>query len=140
MARRSSLSGAWSGAYRYPGDVMPETVFEATIEEQDGAFTGATIEPNLLGLSEGAIITADIKGVRTGRNVAFTKQCNGSGGMDHAIEYQGVADERLTRIDGRWAIRGDWSGAFFMTRVDDGEELLAEVEAATTIAASKKPP
>ncbi len=42
--RRSSLTGSWSGAYRYP-DNFPETVFNAQLEEQDGAFVGPPRSP-----------------------------------------------------------------------------------------------
>lgn len=121
-----TLSGSWSGAYRYPGDAAPETVFEAWIEERDGVFTGATQEPNILQPWLGAVVTADIDGRRDGLQVRFTKYADGSGGMTHAILYEGVADAELMRIDGVWTIPGDWSGAFFMTRTDSGAATAIE--------------
>lgn len=122
----ASLTGAWSGAYRYPGDLMPETVFNARIEEVGGAFTGSLQEPNVHGLGPGGVVTSDIEGVRTGNAVAFTKFYDGSGGMSHAIRYEGAANAALTRIDGRWSIPRDISGTFFMVRDDDSEEAHAE--------------
>lgn len=127
--RGQSLTGLWSGAYRYPADAYPETVFNATIEERDGAFTGSTQEPNLRRPWRGDVVTADIDGVRTGQDVTFTKFMNGTGDMRHAVRYDGVADEKLTRIDGTWTIPGEWSGTFFMTRDDHGEEVQAEIVA-----------
>lgn len=129
----SSLSGSWSGAYRYPNDALPETVFEAQIEDVGGAFTGATTEPNILRPWLGEVVTADIEGVRTGQGVTFTKFMDGSGGMDHAIRYDGEANAGLTRIEGTWTIPRVWSGTFFMTRNDDGEAVAAEVSEAEVV-------
>lgn len=128
MPARTSLTGAWSGAYSYPNNAGPETVFNVRIEEVGGAFTGALQEPNLLHPDFGPVTTADIEGVRSGSAVSFTKFYNGSGGMSHAVGYEGLADSALMRIDGKWTVPGEWSGTFFMTRDDDGAE--AEVKAA----------
>jgi len=122
--RRASLSGAWSGAYRYPGDAAPETVFSALIEEIDGAFTGTTQEPDTR--RRGVIVTADIDGVRRGGAVSFTKFMDGSGGMRHVVLYEGQADEALTSVTGTWTIPQNWSGTFFMTRDDDGASETVE--------------
>lgn len=124
MGKRRSLSGAWSGAYRYPGDALPETVFNATIEEVGGAFTGSTQEPNMHRIGRAKIVTAEIEGTRTGLDVVFTKFMDGSGGMRHAIRYVGAANEALTQITGTWTIPREWSGTFFMHR-DDAEEDAA---------------
>jgi hypothetical protein len=130
---RSSLTGAWSGAYRYPGDMAPETVFNVKIEERGGAFTGEMQEPNLTRPGGGSVATADIEGVRSGSSVTFTKFYDGSGGMNHAVRYEGAVDAALTRIEGTWTIPGAWSGAFFMVRDDDGAvEAEARAEAAST--------
>lgn len=131
--RHSSLTGSWSGAYRFPGDALPETVFNVQIEDVGGAFTGSLQEPNILQRGPGGVVTADIDGVRTGQNVAFTKFYDGSGGMHHAVRYEGTADANLTRIDGTWRIPGDWSGTFFMVRDDFGAAANAEERAEADI-------
>lgn len=133
MPAPSTLTGAWSGAYRYPTSAYPETVFEAQITENAGFFTGTTIEPNLLRPHFGPVVTADIDGVRDGLNVRFNKFLNGSGGMRHVVIYEGVASADLMRVDGRWTIPGDWSGSFFMERQDNGAEEEAALEAEATI-------
>ncbi len=126
MTRRSDLSGAWSGAYRYPGDAWPETVFNAVLQDSGGVFTGSTQEPDWRKIG-GGVITATIDGVREGRAVSFTKHMDGSGGLRHFILYEGAANAQLTRIEGKWTIPGQWSGSFFMTRDDaDAEEARAE--------------
>ena len=131
--KRASLTGSWSGAYRFPNDVQPEVVFNAQVAEVGGAFTGALQEPNVYGYASGDVITSDIEGVRTGQTVVFTKFYDGSGGMAHAVRYQGAADANLSRIDGKWSIPRDWSGTFFMVRDDDGEEVAVSREASADI-------
>ena len=123
---RRSLSGAWSGAYRYPGDALPETVFNAVIEEIGGAFAGRTQELNILRRGGAKIVTAEIEGKRSGLDIAFTKFMDGSGGMRHAIRYVGTANDALTHIEGKWSIPRAWSGTFFMDRDDPGESVSAE--------------
>ena len=134
MARRSSLTGSWSGAFRYPADRMPETVFNAQIEEVGGAFTGDVQEPNLLRPHLGPVTSSNIEGVRTGHDVSFTKFYDGSGGQQHAVRYEGRANETLTRIDGRWSIPNQWSGTFFMARDDEAEaaEVVEQAEEVIT--------
>lgn len=131
--RRSSLSGSWSGAYQYRANAGPETVFNVQIEEVGGAFTGTLQEPNQLGRGSETVVTADIEGTRTGQSVSFVKFYDGSGGMDHAIRYEGTVDAELTRIEGRWQIPRNWSGTFFMVRDDDGAAEKAEQKAKATI-------
>lgn len=125
-ARRATLSGSWSGAYRFPNDAQPEVVFNAQIEEVDCAFTGALQEPNVYRYASGSVITSEIEGTRTGQSVAFTKFYDGSGGMAHAVRYEGTADANLSRIDGKWSIPRDWSGTFFMVRDDGAAEAAVE--------------
>jgi hypothetical protein len=130
--RRSTLTGAWSGAYRYPGDASPETVFNAQLEEVGGAFVGSTQEPNTFSQSLATVLIAEIEGVRVGSAVTFSKFYNDAG-IRHAVRYEGAADEALTRIEGQWSIPGQWSGTFFMTRDDDGEAVAEAVEAEAVI-------
>lgn len=118
--RRSSLTGSWSGAYRYSDNIDPETVFNAQIDEVGGAFVGRTQEPNLFAIAAGAVLTAEIEGVRDGSAVTFTKFYDRR--LQEAVRYEGAADDGLTRIEGRWTISGVRSGTFFMVRDDDGEE------------------
>lgn len=139
MSRRgyASLSGAWSGAFRYPRNAGPETVFNVQIVEIGSSISGTLQEPNVLRPGLGSVVTARIDGLREGSQVNFTKRYDGSGGMDHAVAYEGTVDGRLTRIDGRWIIPGVWSGTFLMTRDDDGAAEAIEREVEATIGAEK---
>jgi hypothetical protein len=129
--RRASLTGSWSGAYRYPGEAR-EVVFNARLEENGGAFIGTTQEPNDFAPTAGAVLYATIEGSRTGSAVTFTKFYDHAD-VRHSIRYDGEADEALMRIEGRWLVRAGLSGAFFMVREDDGEAVevkeAAEIEA-----------
>ena len=128
MTKRSSLTGSWSGAYRYPRGSQTEVVFNAQIEEIAGSFTGAIQEPNSMGTID-AVVTSDIDGVRSGSSVRFVKFYDGSGEQHHAVHYLGTVNAALTRIEGEWNIPNDWGGTFFMTRDDDGEAVEAEERA-----------
>ena len=130
MSARASLTGSWSGAYRYAHG--GETVFNAHIEEVGGAFVGTTHEPNEFADSALSVLTADIEGVRDGRSVTFTKFYHHQG-IRNAIRYEGQADAKLARIEGKWIIARGGSGTFFMVRDDDGAEAEAEEEAEAEI-------
>jgi hypothetical protein len=123
MSARASLTGSWSGAYRYPGG-RRETVFNAQIEESAGAFIGSVQEPNDFA-SGGDVLHASIEGSREGSSVTFTKFYDHAD-IRHSIRYDGTVDAALMRIEGRWIVRSDWSGTFFMVRDDDGEAAEAE--------------
>jgi hypothetical protein len=124
-ARRASLSGSWSGAYRYRGG--RETVFNAQIAEHAGAFVGATQEPNDIVRDAGEVLHGEIEGHREGSAVTFTKFYNhGHERVRHSIRYDGAVNESLTRIEGRWTVSSQWSGTFFMARDDDGAEAAVE--------------
>lgn len=133
--RRSSLTGSWSGAYRYP-DAGGETVFNVQLQEAGGLFVGSTQEPNDFVASTDSILHAEIGGSREGSSVAFTKFYNHAD-VRHSIRYEGTADDALMRIEGRWVVRSDWSGTFFMVRDDDGEAAEAEESAEATVEVRK---
>jgi hypothetical protein len=49
------------------------------------------------------------------------------------VRYQGAVNDALTRIEGRWSIGENWSGAFFMARDDDGEAAATEERAEASL-------
>lgn len=132
--RRSSLTGSWSGAYRYASG--HETVFNAQIEEVGGAFVGAVQEPNQFLDAPTSVLLAEIEGVRSGSSVTFTKFYNHEG-IREAVRYEGAVDGQLMRIEGRWTIPPVTSGTFFMVRDDDGEAAEAEETAEAEIEVRK---
>ena len=126
--RFDSLTGLWRGQYEYPVAIwgVRSVPFNARIEDVAGAISGQTDEPNALRLGGSTLVTARVSGHRAGLNVSFVKQMDGSGGMTHSIQYQGVVNDSFTRITGTWAIPREWSGRFFMERADVVAEASAE--------------
>jgi hypothetical protein len=131
--RFTSLTGAWSGVYRYPagqpGDPVP---FNARLEQNGDALTGQIDEPNTYAHPAAARLYATVAGVRNGLELSFVKQMDGTGGVTHSIFYEGTADSGLTRIDGIWRLSEGCSGTFFMER----SGLEAEAAEARSTAAS----
>jgi hypothetical protein len=134
VKKHHSLTGMWSGAYRYPwshsdAEAVP---FNARIEETGENITGEIDEPNTYADPSAPRLYAAIVGARTGLDVRFTKQMDGTGGAAHAIFYDGAADSELSRIDGRWRLRDGFSGTFFMERADAGAAVAASRAASAT--------
>jgi hypothetical protein len=118
-ARFSSLTGYWSGYYGYPTETLEPVPFNASLEERDGVIVGETDEPvTALLEARGPRLLADITGERAGFSVRFVKSLLGPEGANHDIIYEGTVLEGFSRIEGLWTIPGEWSGPFFMERID----------------------
>jgi hypothetical protein len=129
--RFTSLTGAWSGVYRYPADHPGEPVpFNARLEQNGEALAGQIDEPNTYAHPAAARLYATVSGVCNGLALSFVKQMDGTGGVTHSIYYEGTADAGLTRIDGIWRLSDGCSGAFFMER-SGVEAEAAETRSAT---------
>jgi hypothetical protein len=124
----SNLTGYWAGAYIYPLSGAPAVAFNATIEDRDGALVGEIDEPNTFADPATARLFADLIGTRAGLQVRFVKSMDGTGGANHDIVYDGAASADFMRIDGTWSIPGNWSGGFWMARLDGAQ---AQVRAET---------
>jgi hypothetical protein len=130
----SSLTGYWAGAYLYsraPG--APSVPFNATIEDLAGQLLGEIDEPNTFADPAVARLTADLVGTRNGQDVRFVKSMSGAGGANHDIVYAGTVTADFMRIDGEWRIPGDWSGQFWMTRIDGAMAAAQMLEEALPV-------
>jgi hypothetical protein len=115
----SSLTGYWAGAYLYsraPG--APAVAFNATIEDIAGQLLGEIDEPNTFADPAAPRLFADLVGTRSGHDVRFVKSMDGTGGARHDIVYSGTVTADFMRIVGEWRIPSDWSGHFWMERID----------------------
>jgi hypothetical protein len=113
----AGLSGAWTGAYWYPGANAP-TPFTAFLVEEAGAFSGTTLEPATFGKPDAVELSATVEGVREGVDVRFTKLYDPADGVHgFPIRYAGVADPALERIEGTWRFDQGGSGAFVLVRL-----------------------
>lgn len=130
FSRDTDLTGLWSGEYWYGRAAMP-TPFSAHIIDSGGAIAGTTLEPATFGAPGLTELSADISGLRNNLTLRFTKLYHPAPGVHRIpIQYAGVMDEKLTRIDGDWRFASGAGGRFMLTRASRG----AAAEARTTSA------
>jgi hypothetical protein len=133
VKKHDSLTGLWTGAYRYrwsrgDADAVP---FNARLEEAGDSVTGEIDEPNTFADPSAPRLSASVRGARQGMNVSFIKRYDGAAGQTHSVGYEGVVTPDFTRIDGQWSLPGS-SGVFFMERADAGAEAAVSRAASAT--------
>lgn len=127
-----SLTGVWHGLYTYPERArLPETPFTAVILDSGGHITG-TIHEVLQGWRGARETNASLTGTTFGDAVTFVKTYDGTNGVKHTVHYDGHLNRERDEIEGRWSIKGDWSGRFLMIR-KRGQDAAAKVETAETV-------
>lgn len=128
MSDKRDVTGVWYGRYE-AGHWDEKNGFIATLEEAGGAFDGVITERDDDGVR---IRRAVVSGRRTGDQVHFVKQYDGSCDFFHAVTYSGHIDAEGTEIGGAWVVPGGY-GRFVMEREKfDVAELEAEEEAELT--------
>jgi hypothetical protein len=128
-----NLSGLWLGSFSYPSGGGPTTPFLAKIEDDAGALSGSTIEPNTMG-SGSDQLQALISGSRSASAVDFTKMYDGESDAAHAVDYVGRLSGDGNTISGVWSL-AQTDGTFEMHR-----EAVWEEEAETEAAVSRLVP
>ncbi|HLH90152.1 MAG TPA: hypothetical protein VKX28_17010 [Xanthobacteraceae bacterium] len=109
-----NLTGVWQGLYTYPNG---ESVsFVATLIDSGGALSGSTHEPCATTVAAGGTLYATLAGTRSGTAVEFRKIYDGKVPRYRAVDYAGTLNADATEVEGRWIIRGIWSGKFLMIR------------------------
>jgi hypothetical protein len=117
-----NLTGVWQGLYTYPDG---ESVsFVATLIDSGGAISGSTHEPCARVVSSMGTLYATIAGSRSGSAVEFRKTYDGKVPRYRAVDYAGTLNAEATEVEGRWIIRGMWSGKFLMIRPARNEESV----------------
>ena len=119
-----NLSGLWMGSFAYPAGQGPTTPFLARIEDDGGAISGTTIEPNTAGVTTREL-EAVIRGSRSGHAVDFTKTYDGASDAAHAVDYVGQVSGDGNRIAGVWSLEA-MDGTFEMYREAVWEEVKGE--------------
>ncbi len=114
-ASAGSLTGIWHGTYSYPRNQGPVS-FVATLIEHGSSVSGTTHEPCCFGGNLGEVLYAALFGSRRGSAVSFVKTYDGANPFYRAVAYEGALSSDGTEIEGRWIIRGEWSGKFLMIR------------------------
>jgi hypothetical protein len=113
-----SLAGIslWSGQYAYSSGQTP-VPFTLTLNTAvDGSFTGFTTEPATFGNGTSKALTADVQGSVNGSRIYFKKTYDGSGGQNHAVEYNGVVSADGHTLSGGWKL-DTLTGSFTAERV-----------------------
>jgi hypothetical protein len=113
-----SLAGIslWSGQYAYSSG-QPPVPFTLTLNTAaDGSFTGFTTEPATFGNGTSKALTADVQGSVNGNRIYFRKTYDGSGGQNHAVEYNGVVSADGHTLSGSWKLDA-LTGSFSAERV-----------------------
>ncbi len=123
MVAEENLTGVWHGLYTYP-IAKARVLFDATLLESGKWLSGSTHEISTVGPSKGHLIYATLLGERVGSRVVFTKTYDGTAPGYTIVEYEGALSEDCTEIEGRWAIRSNWSGKFLMIRSTGKEQAV----------------
>src|ERR1700731_502326 len=121
-ADAQNLTGVWQGLYTYANG---ESVsFVATLIARSGTLSGSTHGPCPRAVSASGTLYATLAGSRSGSAVEFRKTYDGKVPRFHAVDYAGTLNADATEVEGRWVIRGVWSGKFLMIRPARTEERV----------------
>jgi hypothetical protein len=112
-----AVADDWRGTYTYP-DGRQTVPFALTLSGSQGAVTGRTSEPNTFGNKSARQLFGNVRGTISGNSVSFTKTYDGTGGVNHSVQYSGTISGNS--MSGRWSI-GSTSGGFSATRVGGGQ-------------------
>jgi hypothetical protein len=121
---KQTLTGVWHGLYSYPRHLEP-VYFVATLIHGGTLFSGSIQEAEIGRAGAPLAYFAYVSGSKHENAVAFTKTYDGSGGRDHAVQYDGMVNGDATEIEGTWSIQNDWGGRFLMIRSPGATEAIA---------------
>lgn len=124
------LTGQWAGFYNYPVPAPPVN-FQAVLQDSGGRLSGTIAEPDDARASEGTL-HAVIDGRREGAAISFLKMYDEADEYYDTVHYMGTVTSGGDEIEGRWEVRGGWSGTFLMVRAR-GASDQAEREAVAAI-------
>ena len=143
--RGMTLTGDWTGVYDYSQNAAEPVSFQASLFDVAGVLWGTMQEPNTFAPILETELSADVQGMRMGREVSFRKTYQGNPvGGEEPIDYFGYVSADGTRIEGRWQIgvvgavfgQPAFGGPFVMTRDEvmvAKDERLAAVGAGALI-------
>jgi hypothetical protein len=111
QAQSSGIASHWTGEYQYPNQSQGPVEFTMTLQLNGQSITGRTTEPATFGNGSSPFLYATISGTVVGRTISFTKTYDGTGGVNHSVQYRGTISRDGSFIVGRWNIGND--GAAF---------------------------
>lgn len=91
--------------------------FTLTFSGSPASLSGTVVEVNVFGDRNLALfLTSDIKGEQNGSNIYFEKTYDGSGGVSHSVQYQGMLSGDGRHISGTYYLNGTAAGVFELAR------------------------
>jgi len=121
-AQSPSLSGTWKGRYFY-NENRTAVDFTLDLDGANGRCIGHVKEINTFGEKSApylyAAVSCPTAAIPPGGEFRFHKQYDGTGGVSHGVDYDGVVSADGNTITGKWTIITATSrstGQFSMTR------------------------
>lgn len=109
----NQMLGAWNGSYGYL-NASQRVPFKLIVTTIDGSkFAGKIAEPATFGSGTSKYLFANVFGEIGSNRVNFIKVYDGTGGVSHSVNYQGILRNNISGINGNWAI-GEVTGPFEM--------------------------
>ena len=121
-AQSPSLSGTWKGRYFYNNN-RTAVDFTLDLDGANGRCIGHVKEINTFGEKSAPSLYANVScptaAIPPGGEFRFHKQYDGTGGVSHGVDYDGVVSADGNTIAGKWTIitaKSRATGQFSMTR------------------------
>lgn len=113
VAPANKMLGAWNGSYGYLNSTQ-RVPFKLIVTTIDGAsFAGKIAEPATFGSGTSQYLFANFYGELNSDKVSFIKVYDGTSGVSHSVNYQGMIRNDVSGIKGNWTIGAD-TGPFDM--------------------------
>ncbi len=124
LAADPDLTGLWRGTYHYPEraeGVAKFIGFTMLVLHHGNEVTGLMTEANTFGAESAPHLHATFKGRYNSitRELSFTKTYDGTGTIDHVVQYRGQLGEDAKSGSGKWQIREDWGGEFKLEKLPE---------------------
>jgi WD40 repeat protein len=114
-----ALASEWQGEYGYaPALKLPPVPFTWVLHLKGQAITGREDEVNTFGDKSAPKLGANLVGTISASNVSIKKTYNGTGGVNHSVQYQGTISPDGRSMSGNWTIvttSGTTTGPFSVT-------------------------
>jgi WD40 repeat protein len=118
-APQTALASEWQGEYGYaPALKLAPVPFTWVLHFKGQAITGREDEVNTFGDKSAPKLFADLAGTISGTSVSIKKTYNGTGGVNHSVQYQGTIGPDGRSMSGNWTIvttSGTTTGPFSVT-------------------------
>lgn len=109
-AQSSVGESRWDGAYYYPDNRQP-VAFHLDLQQTGNQISGRTAEPATFGNGTSQQLFAYVSGSINGAGISFVKTYDGTGGVNHSVQYDGTIAQDGLSMSGTWRL-GNSGGNF----------------------------